>query len=428
MTGALLLSGFLVLLLIGMPIAWVLGIISTIWVQLSGIDLSIVPSRIQYGINSFVLMAIPFFIMAGAVMNKVGITDRLVHFCNMIFGRWRGGMAHVCIYAEMIFAGITGSALADIAALGTVFIPPMVKQGYKKAWSVANLCNTVIIGPIIPPSIIVVIYGSTTGTSIGGLLLGCAVPGILMGVGQSIYIALIAKRKNLPKVPVKTTPQEFAKGSIAALPALFMPLVILGGIFTGVVTPTEAAAVAVLYALFVGIFVYRSINTRDLIDVCISTARESAGLYFIIGVSSILGWMLAKMGTAVAVTNYFLSITTNPNIMMLLMLLVLAFMGTWLDATAIIILIAPIIAPMMQTLGFDPIQFGCVFIITVCFGMITPPLGVVLFAGSSISKVRMEDIVKELWPFMILDIALILLFAFVPEISLWLPRMAGLVQ
>lgn len=427
MTGSLLLIGFMVLLIIGMPIAWVLGIISTIWVQLSGIDLSIVPSRIQYGINSFVLMAIPFFIMAGAVMNKVGITDRLVHFCNMIFGRFRGGMAHVCIYAEMIFAGITGSALADIAALGTVFIPPMVKQGYKKAWAVANLCNTVIIGPIIPPSIIVVIYGSITGVSIGGLLLGCAVPGVLMGVGQSIYIALIAKRKNLPKIPVKTTPKEFAQGTIAALPAILMPLIILGGIFTGVVTPTEAAAVAVLYALFIGIFLYKSINIRDLIDIGISTARESAVLYFIIGVSGILGWMLAKMGTAVAITNYMLGVTSNASYMMLIMLVVLAFMGTWLDATVIIILVGPIIAPMMQSLGFDPIHFGCIMIITVCFGLITPPLGVVLFAASSISKVKMEDIVKELWPFMILDAALILLFAFVPEISLWLPRMAGLI-
>lgn len=427
MTAVLLLIGFIVLLFFGMPIAWVLGIISTLWVYISGIDVSIVASRIQTGINSFVLMAIPFFIMAGAVMNKVGITDRLVRFCNMFFGRWRGGMAHVCIYAEMIFAGITGSALADIAALGKVFIPPMVKQGYNKAWAIANLCNTVIIGPIIPPSIIVVIYGATTGISIGGLLLGCALPGILMGVGQSVFIALVAKRKNLPKVPMKVAPKEYVTGTMAALPALIMPLIILGGIFTGIVTPTESAALAVLYALILGFAFYKTIDLRDVISISITTAKESAMLYFIIGVSGILGWMLAKTGTAVAVTNYFLSITNDGNIMVLIVLLVLIFMGTWLDASVIIVLIAPIIAPMMHQLGFNPIHFGCIFIITVCFGLITPPLGVVLFAASSITGVKIEKIVKEIWPFMLLDIGLILLFVYVPEISLWIPRMAGLV-
>jgi tripartite ATP-independent transporter DctM subunit len=428
MIGTLLILGFAVLLFSGLPIAFVIGLTSLAWVLTTGLDISIAASRIQGGINSFVLMAIPFFIMAAEVMNKVKITEHLVNFINMIFGRFRGGLAQVCIFTEVLFSGITGSAIADIAALGKIFIPQMAKQGYNKVWATANLTNAVVIGPIIPPSITLVMYGAVTGVSIGALLLGGVIPGVVFALIQSIYVYFVGRRKNFPKIPQQYTVKEYAQSTVKAIPAILMPIIILGGIYTGAVTPTEAAAIAVAYALLLGFFFYRNINVGDLIDVGKKTMRDSGMLYLIIGVSGILGWLLARMGTATALTNFMLSLTDNPTAIFCIVMGILLFMGTWLDSSAIIILVSPIVAPMMHNLGVDPVHFGVVFIVAVSIGIITPPLGVCLFAASGTTGVKVEGIIRELVPFIFLDILIVFLFALVPEITLWLPRMAGFID
>lgn len=423
-----LLAASVFLILFGLPIAYVIGIASTAWVILEDMIITIIPSRLQSGINSFVLLAIPFFIMAGDLMSRVGITDKLIDWINVLLGRVRGGLAHVVIFFVMIFSAITGSGVAVVAAVGGVFGEAMEKQGYNKAWAMANIANAAIVGPIIPPSILMVIYGGATGVSIGAMLIGGIIPGLILGLGQSTLVALSAKRRNLPKVdlPYKVTPTIVFTKTMKALPALFMPMIIVGGIMSGVFTPTEAAAVSALYAAILGVFFYRSLSIRDFVLVARSTIRQTAMLLFILGVSGILAWMFARMGVASMVVETLRSISDNPRIIFGIVIVVLMFMGTWLDASAIIVLVAPIIAPLMQSLGVHPVHFAVVMVSVVCMGMVTPPLGVCLFAASSMSKVPIEKIVKEIVPFLIYDIAVMVVLMFFPQLVLWLPRTFGL--
>lgn len=424
-----LLAASIVLILVGLPIAYVIGISSTAWVLLENMFISIIPSRLQAGINSFVLLAIPFFIMAGDLMSRVGITDRLIDWLNVLVGKMRGGLAHVVIFFVMIFSAITGSGVAVVAAVGGVFGDAMEEQGYNKAWAMANIANAAIIGPIIPPSILMVVYGGATGVSIGAMLIGGIVPGIILGFGQSLLVALSAKRKNLPKVdlPYKVTPMIVATKTLKAIPALVMPLIIVGGIMAGVFTPTEAAAVSALYAAILGVFFYRTLKLRDFIKVGKKTIRDTSMLLFILGVSGILAWMFARMGIAAMVVEALGAISDNPMVIFAVVVLLLMFMGTWLDASAIVVLVAPIVAPLMASLGIHPVHFAVVMVSVVCMGMVTPPLGVCLFAASSMSKIKIDVIIKEIIPFIIYDILIMVLLMFFPELVLWLPRTFNLI-
>ena len=424
-----LLVGSVLLILFGLPIAYVIGIASSAWVMLEEMIITIIPSRLQSGINSFVLLAIPFFIMAGDLMSRVGITEKLIDWINVLLGRVRGGLAHVVIFFVMIFSAITGSGVAVVAAVGGVFGQAMEKQGYDKAWAMANIANAAIIGPIIPPSILMVIYGGATGVSIGAMLIGGIVPGLILGFGQSILVALSAKRLNLPKIdlPFKVTPTIVFTKTLKAIPALLMPIIIVGGIMSGVFTPTEAASVSALYAAILGVFFYRSLSIRDFWLVAKNTVRQTAMLLFILGVSGILAWMFARMGVASMVVEALKAVSDNPKVIFAIVLLVLIFMGTWLDASAIIVLVAPIIAPLMQSLGVHPVHFAVVMVCVVSMGMVTPPLGVCLFAASSMSSIPIEKIVKAIVPFLIYDTAVMFVLMFFPQLVLWLPRTFGLI-
>jgi len=425
MIGALLVIAFIVMLLSGMPIGVSIGLTGVIWLSQTGLDLSILASRMQAGINSFTLMAIPFFILAADIMSRVGITKRLMDFCSMALARFRGGLAFVCIFTGMIFASITGSALANTAALSRVFIPEMEKQGYDKHWSVANLVNSALLGPIIPPSITLVLYGSVTGVSIGGLLLGGLVPGIFMGLCQAAYVVVIGKKRGLPKVETHYTGAEKCKISLQAIPPLLMPIIIIGGIYSGKATPTESAAVAVGYALLLGFVFYRNLKPADLISAGKQTMRDSTTMFFVVGVSNLLSWLMARTGLAVAFSNFILGLSDNSTVIFALIMVLLLFMGTWLDSSAIIILVAPIVAPIMNSIGVDPIHFGVVFIIAVTIGLITPPLGMCLFVASAVNKVKVAPIVRKMVPFMILDIVLLFVLTALPQITIWLPHAAG---
>lgn len=418
-------SVLMVLLLLGVPIAISLGVVSLAWVIQAGSNLQIVAAKMYGSMDQFVILALPFFILAGEIMNFSGITDRIITFVNFIVGRVRGGLAQANIYTSLLFAGITGAAISDVSALGSVFIPAMEKQGYTRRFAAMITAASAIVGPIIPPSNIIIIYGAVTGTSIGALFAGAIVPGVVLGLSMSLMVAATAKKKNFPKVEQPFVLKEFAASFKSAILALCMPAIIIGGILGGIFTPTEAAAVAVFYALIVAVFVFRSLKVKQFVQALKNTFRTSSMLFFIFGVGGILGWIITRIKLPIAITNFFLSISDNPYVIFMLIVVLLIFVGTWLETGVSCIILGPILAPMMKSLGFDPIHFGIVMIVTLNFGLITPPLGVCLFAAVGVGKVSFEEIVKEIWPYLILDILVIILLVFVPELTLFIPRLLG---
>jgi tripartite ATP-independent transporter DctM subunit len=415
------------LLLIGLPVAMVLGLVSTGWILWAGSSLQMVASRMYAGIDTFVLMAIPFFCLAGEIMNRCGITDRLIQFVNYLIGRVRGGLAQANIYSSLLFAGITGAAVADVSALGSVFIPAMEKQGYTRKFAAMITAASSIIGPIIPPSIIVVVYGAVTGVSVGAIFAATMIPGIVVGLSMSGFVAILAKKKNFPKFEEKFEVRAFCLCLKDSVLALIMPLIIVGGIFSGVFTPTEAAAVAVFYALVIGTVFYRTVSLRSIYESVYSAMRTSAMLFFIIGFANILGWIISRVHLPEQIATFMLSLSNDPKLLMLLVVVLLIFVGTWLETSASCIILAPILAPVMVQIGIHPVHFAVVMVVALNIGLITPPLGVALFAAVGVGKVRFEAVVSELWPFLILDMAVLLLLVFIPELSLTIPRMLGFI-
>ena len=417
----------ILLLLAGLPVAIVLGVVSTTWVMLAGNSLLMIASRMYAGIDLFVLMAIPFFILAGEIMNHCGITDRLIKFVDFVIGRVRGGLAHANIYSSILFAGITGAAVADVAALGSIFIPAMEKQGYTRKFSAMITAASSIIGPIIPPSIIVVIYGSVTGLSIGTLFAACVIPGLIVGLSMSVYVSLVAKSKNFPKSEEPFEVKAFLICFKDSILAILMPVIIVGGIFSGLFTPTEAAAASAFYAFFVGVVIYRTITPGIILKSVVNSVRTSAMLFFIIGFANILGWIIAREQIPDTIAKFLLSLSSNPTTLLLLVVLFLLFLGTWMEITASCIIIAPILTPVMVKVGLNPVHFAVVMLVVLNVGLITPPLGVALFAAVGVGKVGFEEVCSELWPFLVVDVLVILLLAFIPELSLAIPRAIGFI-
>lgn len=419
---------FIFLMLFGMPIGVALGIISVSWVFIAGSNIDVIASRIFGGINSFVLMAMPFFILAGEIMNYSGITARLVNFVNYIIGRVRGGLAQANIYASTLFAGITGAAVSDVAALGSIFIPAMEAQGYSKDFSCMITAASAIVGPIIPPSITIVVYCSVTGVSVGAMFAATIVPGVILSVAMSIYTFAIAKKRNFPRViDSRFTFKGLVLASKDAIVALMMPIIIIGGILGGIFTPTEAAAVAVLYAFVIGVFVFKSIDFKKMYKALRTTVVTSSMLFFLIGVGTLLGWIVARVNLSSYLANMLLSVSNNANVIFILVAALLLFVGTWLDTSAAIIIFAPILTPLMEMIGFHRIHFGAVMVIAMCVGLITPPLGVCIFTVCGVGNVKFENVVKEIWPYIIIDIIVILLLVYFPGITLTLPRLLGLI-
>jgi tripartite ATP-independent transporter DctM subunit len=427
MTPMIMFGCMIVLLLAGLPVAIVLGVISTAWVAAAGRSIQMIASRMYAGIDVFVLMAIPFFCLAGEIMNRCGITDRLIQFVDFIIGRVRGGLAQANIYASLLFAGITGAAVADVSALGSVFIPAMEKQGYTRKFSAMITAASSIIGPIIPPSIIVVVYGAVTGVSVGTIFAACMIPGVIVGLSMSAFVAVIARKRNFPR---NEEPFEI-KGFMLCLKdsvlALIMPGIIIGGIFSGVFTPTEAAAVAVFYALVVGVVFYRSVTFSNIVASVYNAMRTSSMLFFIIGFANILGWVISRVQLPEMIAHFMLTLSSNPKILLLLVVGLLLFVGTWLEITASCIILAPILAPVMAKVGIHPVHFAVVMVVALNIGLITPPLGVAIFAAAGVGNVSFEDLVSELWPFLTLDILVILLLVFIPQLSLAVPRLLGFI-
>jgi tripartite ATP-independent transporter DctM subunit len=419
---------FVILLVAGMPVAFVMGFSATLYLFFSphASFLDMAPQKLFAGMDSFILMCIPYFILAGEIMTRGKIADRLVDFANMVVGRWRGGLAQVNILASMLFAGITGVALGDIAALGSIFIPAMKKQGYDSSFAAAVTASSSIIGPIIPPSMIIVIYGAVTGVSIGALFAAAIVPGILMGLSLMVIVALLARRRKYPKMHIPTTPAKLLKGFKDALVPLMMPAIILFGILFGIFTPTEAAGVAVLYAFVVATFFYRALTLRDYGPIFKTAFFFSAKLLIIVGCGSILSWVFGIENIPEKVKGLFYAITHNKIILLVLINLFLILLGMWLDCSASIILFAPMLMPLALEIGIDPVQFGVIMIVNLNIGLLTPPLAICLFAAADISRDPVIKVITAVFPFLVACVACLVLITFIPEFTMTLPRWLGL--
>lgn len=419
---------FVVLLIAGMPVAFVMGFSASLYLlfssQVSFLDMA--PQKLFAGMDSFVLMCIPFFILAGEIMTRGKIADRIVDYANLIVGRWRGGLAHVNILASMLFAGITGVALGDIAALGSIFIPAMKKQGYDGPFAAAVTASSSIIGPIIPPSMIIVIYGAVTSVSIGALFAAAIIPGILMGLSQMIIVIFLARRREYPKIEIHLTTKKLAIGTRDALVPLMMPAIIIFGILSGVFTPTEAAGMAVLYAFVVASLVYRSLKWRDYGAIFRTAFLFSAKLLLIVGCGSILAWVFGIENVPAKVKGLFYSVSHNKYILLILINFFLILLGMWLDCSASIILFAPMLTPLAMEIGIDPVHFGVLMIVNLNIGLLTPPLAVCLFAAADISRDPFGKVVVAVLPFLIASLFTLALVTYVPAITMTLPRILGL--
>jgi len=392
----------------------------------AGLDyFPMVVTRIFKGMDSFIFICVPLYILAGDLMNATGLTERLVRWSRAVVGKLPGGLAQAQLVATAIFGGISGSALGDIAALGTVFIPNLQKEGYGKDFACALTAASAVADPIIPPSIIIVIYAAVMNTSIGAMYAAAIIPGFLLIFGDMVIVHYLAKKRDYPRRQEPISIKELALGTRDATLALIMPLIILGGIFLGVFTPTEAAAVAAAYALVVGLFIYRKMNFKALPKILYNSAYASGTLFFVIACASILGWAFAMMQVPQQVLSLFSGLKAYPWLILLIMNFFLLWMGMWLDVTANILLFAPIMAPLAYSIGVDPIHFSMIFVMNVNFGNITPPVGIVLFATQAVGKVKMESLVKELLPFLIVKIIIILFVTYIPFFSIWFPKLFG---
>lgn len=422
MVSAILFGLFIILILIGVPIAVSIGMatIITIWTT-HILAVQVAVQRMFTAIDSFPLMAIPLFMIAGVIMEKGGISRRLINFANCLVGNFFGGFALVTILASMFFAAISGSSPATVAAIGAIMIPAMVKGGYKEEFATATQASSGIIGVIIPPSIPMITYGVTTGTSISGLFMAGFIPGILIGLAFAIVAYISAKKNNYRGAERRATAKEIWIAFKEAIWAIFMPVIILGGIYGGIFTPTEAADIAVVYGLVVGMFVYKELSIKEIPRLFRNAAVSSALVLLIIATASVFGLVLTREQIPLRIAEFLLGISDNPMVLLMIINVLLLIVGTFMEANASIIILAPIFYPAIVNLGIDPIQFGIIMIVNLAIGNITPPLGVNLFVASSMRKMSIEKIVKANWGYLCASIISLLLITYLPAISLWLP-------
>jgi tripartite ATP-independent transporter DctM subunit len=426
MTATAILFGiFLITMFIGIPIAFALclGALAVLW--MTGLLVpELVVQRIFAGMDSFPIMAIPFFVLAGALMETGGISARLVRFSNCLVGWIPGGLAHVAIVASMFFAGISGSAVADTAAIGSTMIPVMKRRGFEPDFSAGLISAAGVIGPIIPPSIPMVLYGSIAGVSIGSLFLGGIVPGILMGLSLMMLVYVMAARgRTFPKAEPRPSLRELLDAFVAASGALVMPLIIVGGILGGIFTATEAAVVAVVYALVVGMFVYRELKWRDLPDILFRASVSTAMVLIIVGIANLVGFILAMNQIPQAVSSFFAHTFTSQAAVLLVINILLLVVGCFIDGGSAIIIFTPVLMPLVAQFGIDPIFFGVMITVNLMIGTITPPVGLSLYIAGGIAGLSLERMSRAVIPFLLLEVGVLLLITYVPEIVLMVPRM-----
>ena len=418
----LLIAPMLILMGLSLPIFLAMGITCFLFSLLFDLPLMVLPQSYVRGLAVYDLLALPFYFLAGDLMNAGGITARLVKFSEALIGHIRGGLSHVTIISSMIFAGVSGSAVADASAIGSVLIPTMKKNGYPSSYVAALTAASSTIGPIIPPSIPMVVYGLLTQVSIGKLFLAGAIPGILMGVYLLVISFHISYRRGYP-ANQRATLKQLLRSFIDAAPALMMPAIILGGIVIGIVTPTEAGAIAVVYGLVIGCFVYREINVKDLPRIFGQTMVNTATIMIIIATTGLFCRIIANMGLGGVLVKMFQSISTNKWVILAMINLFFLLWGCFLDPVTAMLIIVPILIPLVQQLGIDLVHFGLIVVLNLMIGLVTPPVGILLYLSSSMANVKLGLMLKELVPFLIALFLVLAMSTYIPSIVMWLPNL-----
>jgi C4-dicarboxylate transporter DctM subunit len=424
MTAVLFVS-LLICFALGVPIAFSLGVASVATLQFaSNLPLTLAAQRLFTGTDSFPLMAIPFFMLAGELMESGGISRRLFDFAHALVGFVAGGLAMVAVVAAMFFAGISGAAAADTAAVGAVSIPAMIRKGYHKGFAAAVQSAGGSIGVIIPPSIPMIIFGVVGGVSIGKMFLGGFVPGAIIGISLMAVSYFMAKKAGYERenfLGLRTIGRTF----FGAFWALLMPIIILGGILGGIFTPTEAAVVAAVYGAIVGFGIYRELRLRDLPKILAKAAISTSTVMLLIATANIFGWILTAERVPQNVAAYLVSLTTSPAVLYALILMCLLVVGTFMETSASLIILTPVFLPVIQQFGIDPVHFGVIMVTALAIGMLTPPLGICLFISCNIAQIQLSEIIRYIFPFLVVMIGVLLLMTYVPDIIMFIPNMFG---
>ncbi len=410
------------LLIAGAPVAVALGVASLVFVMLDGLPNVVVLHNMVNGINSFPLIAVPFFIMAGHLMNSAGITTKIFAFARATVGWMYGGLGHVNVGASVIFAGMSGAAVADAGGLGNIEIKAMREAGYDTDFSVGITAASSTIGPIIPPSLPLVVYGVIADTSIGQLFAAGLIPGMLMAFALMIMVAIFSKIRNYPR-DERFSVRLFLSTFWQAILPLFTPLIIVGGILTGIFTPTEAAIAAVAYSMFLGMFVYRTLDAKRLLRVSMDTVETTASIMMIVAASSIFAWILTANQVAPMFAEMMLGFTENRIAILLIIMLIVLVVGCFMETLAAITILTPVLLPVAMQIGVDPVHFGIILILNLMIGLLTPPVGLVLYVLAKVSDVPFERCVVATAPFLVPLVLVLLLLTFVPALSMWLPEM-----
>ena len=423
--ATVLFASFVLLLIFSVPVAYALGLSSIAAMAYQGnIPLTIVAQRMFTGLDSFPLLAVPFFILAGGLMETGGMSIRLIQLASVLVGHIRGGLGMVVVLSTMMFSGLSGSSAADTAAIGSIMIPQMSRRGYPKGLATAVVAASGGFAILIPPAITMIVYGVTANVSIGFLFFAGFAPAGLMGLGMMIMMYIVARRMNLPMEP-KATCGGIGRAFVDAIPPLMMPVIVLGGIRIGAFTPTEGAIVAVVYAALLSFFFYRELKLNDLPRILVTSVKLTGIVTFLIGMSSTFAWVVASQKMPQMVTQTMLGISTEPWIFLIMVNVLFLFVGCIMDATPAVIILVPILYPVANQLGIDPIHFGTVLVANLGIGLVTPPVGVVLYVAASIGKVNIEEVFKYLLPFFAVLILTLFMFTYWPDLTLFVPRLFG---
>jgi tripartite ATP-independent transporter DctM subunit len=424
MEGFLVIGAFLALFMLGFPVVLAIGVPCLVYIFVNGLPIDLIAQRTLYALDSFPLVAVPVFLFVGSLMNSAGISRYIYQFADTAVGRLPGGLAQVNIFGSLIFAGMSGSALADIGGLGRIEIDAMRKKGFNPAFAGAVTGASAIVGPIFPPSIPLIIYGTVTGVSVIQLLLGGILPGLLCVAMLMLMTGWLAVRRKYPRTERWPTRQELWRDFKPAFPAIMAPVILIAGMLLGFFTPTEIASVTVLYAVLISSLYYRELTWKGVIDAGYETVRASAGILLIVAVAALFGWILSVELVPQKLTALMLQISTNPYVLLFIVNLLLLLVGMFLDSTTAILVIAPIIAKPLVAAGVDPVHLGMVVVFNLMIGLLTPPMGLALFLVGDIARVSMKDLLREMAPYYVPLAVTLLLITYIPGLTTWIPRLA----
>jgi C4-dicarboxylate transporter DctM subunit len=419
-------GSFLLFMVLGMPIGTALGVAAIITIYQFHLGIGMVGVNFVSGIASFPLLAIPFFVLAGVIMERAGLAATIAGFFELLVGRMVGGLAVVAVLTCMFWGALSGSGPATTAAVGLILIAPMIKHGYDKHFAGATIANAADLSIVIPPSIAFIIYGSITSASVSALFVAGIIPGILTGLALALVAYLTSRKRGYRGLERRGTPKEILRALKESFWALMSPVVILGGIYTGVFTPTEAAVVAVFYSLFVAAVVYRSITWRDLVGILVDASVTSSVIMFIVAFAGIFTWAASVIGIIDAVATWIIKVSPNGAVMILLVDLLLLALGMILDAISISYLLMPILIPVLAAFQIDPVWYGVIFVSALAIGQVTPPVGVNLFTVANLLETDLDPVAKEMIPYVLAATVVLIILSFVPSLSLYLPVRAGL--